>query len=207
MSHLFYDPQRSLQFLRAFQGHEIDFKELMKGYGSTVDAPTEEFYEKIHQVYPKAKLILTIRDNGCKWFESIKNTIGPMGIHRRYLILFYPIRFLRLQCLVNRKLFQRWIENYGSFGPQIHDLHNQRIINENSKENLLIYNVKEAWEPLCEFLHVPIPNDIPFPNINDTKYLQHIFFILKLFATFVWICILLFISIFIYCIFRFIAFI
>ncbi|CAF1376380.1 unnamed protein product, partial [Adineta ricciae] len=55
MSHLFYDPQRSLQFLRAFQGHEIDFKELMKGYGSTVDAPTEEFYEKIHQVYPKAK--------------------------------------------------------------------------------------------------------------------------------------------------------
>jgi len=27
--------------------------------------------------------------------------------------------------------------------------------------------VKEGWEPLCQFLGVPVP-DLPFPNVNDT---------------------------------------
>ena len=36
------------------------------------------------------------------------------------------------------------------------------------KEKLLIFNVKEGWKPLCDFLDVPIP-DQPFPNINDSK--------------------------------------
>jgi hypothetical protein len=36
---------------------------------------------------------------------------------------------------------------------------------------LLIYNVKEGWKPLCDFLDVPIP-DGPFPNTNDTKMMK-----------------------------------
>jgi hypothetical protein len=36
------------------------------------------------------------------------------------------------------------------------------------KEHLLIFNVKEGWKPLCEFLDLPIPTE-PFPNVNDTQ--------------------------------------
>ncbi len=32
-----------------------------------------------------------------------------------------------------------------------------------------VFNVKQGWKPLCDFLGVPIPKDIPFPNVNDTK--------------------------------------
>jgi Sulfotransferase domain len=31
---------------------------------------------------------------------------------------------------------------------------------------LLVYQVKEAWEPLCAFLEVPVPTD-PFLRTND----------------------------------------
>lgn len=39
-------------------------------------------------------------------------------------------------------------------------------------ENLLIYNVKDGWEPLCEFLGKTVPLDgkgdaVPFPRGND----------------------------------------
>jgi hypothetical protein len=34
-------------------------------------------------------------------------------------------------------------------------------------ERLLIYNVKEGWEPLCAFLGVEVPKDKPFPHLND----------------------------------------
>ena len=39
------------------------------------------------------------------------------------------------------------------------------------REKLLIFSVKDGWEPLCKFLDVPIP-DGPFPNTNDTKMMK-----------------------------------
>ncbi len=35
-------------------------------------------------------------------------------------------------------------------------------------ERLLVYEVKESWEPLCKFLGVDVP-DKPFPHLNDTS--------------------------------------
>ena len=38
-------------------------------------------------------------------------------------------------------------------------------------EKLLVYEVKEGWEPLCRFLEVPVPAS-PFPHVNDTQTFQ-----------------------------------
>ena len=38
---------------------------------------------------------------------------------------------------------------------------------EVSPDRLLVFQVREGWEPLCQFLGVPVP-DQPFPNVNDT---------------------------------------
>ena len=38
-------------------------------------------------------------------------------------------------------------------------------------DRLLVFSVKEGWEPLCKFLDKPVP-DCPFPRINDTKSFQ-----------------------------------
>ncbi|CAF4115521.1 unnamed protein product, partial [Rotaria sp. Silwood1] len=54
MAELFDKPERSILFSRALDGYEVDFHELMKGYGSTVDAPTQIFYKEIHKAYPTA---------------------------------------------------------------------------------------------------------------------------------------------------------
>lgn len=35
-------------------------------------------------------------------------------------------------------------------------------------ERLLMFDVKEGWEPLCKFLEVPVP-DVPFPRVNDAE--------------------------------------
>lgn len=47
-----------------------------------------------------------------------------------------------------------------------YELHARRVRATVPKERLLVFNVKEGWEPLCEFLEVPVP-DTPFPFIND----------------------------------------
>ena len=45
--------------------------------------------------------------------------------------------------------------------------HNELVKKTVPKENLLVWNLKEGWEPLCEFLDVPIP-DVPVPRENVT---------------------------------------
>ena len=35
-------------------------------------------------------------------------------------------------------------------------------------ERLLVFQVKEGWEPLCAFLDVPVPDE-PFPRLNDAQ--------------------------------------
>ena len=35
------------------------------------------------------------------------------------------------------------------------------------KENLLVWNVKDGWEPLCNFLGKPVPEG-PLPHDNKT---------------------------------------
>ncbi len=45
--------------------------------------------------------------------------------------------------------------------------------NEEVKEfvpanRLLVYEVKEGWEPLCRFLGAEVPKDKPFPHLNDS---------------------------------------
>ena len=43
----------------------------------------------------------------------------------------------------------------------------KEVIEKCPKDKLLVFDVKEGWEPLCKFLNKPIP-DVPFPNTNDT---------------------------------------
>ena len=46
------------------------------------------------------------------------------------------------------------------------EAHNKDVIARIAPENLLIYDVKDGWGPLCAFLGVPVPDE-PFPRLND----------------------------------------
>ena len=46
-----------------------------------------------------------------------------------------------------------------------HNRHNQQVQGELSSERLLVYDVKQGWEPLCAFLSVSVPEE-PFPRTN-----------------------------------------
>ena len=68
---------------------------------------------------------------------------------------------------------------YGSFNPEASALyrvkyrqHNERVQAVIPAEKLLVFNVKQGWKPLCEFLGCDMPST-PFPRANvahsDTK--------------------------------------
>jgi hypothetical protein len=62
----------------------------------------------------------------------------------------------------------------GRFGDRDHAIgvferHNEEVKRSVPADRLLVYEVKDGWRPLCEFLGVPVPEDKPFPHLNDTE--------------------------------------
>jgi Sulfotransferase domain len=49
--------------------------------------------------------------------------------------------------------------------------HNRHVQQRVPPDRLLVYEVREGWEPLCRFLGVAVPA-IPFPHLNDRLEFQ-----------------------------------
>jgi hypothetical protein len=53
---------------------------------------------------------------------------------------------------------------------EFYETWNSEVVRSVPADRLLIFNVKQGWKPLCQFLDLPVPgNETPFPNFNDTK--------------------------------------
>ena len=55
-----------------------------------------------------------------------------------------------------------------------YEKHNQLVRDSIPESQLLEYNVRQGWDPLCEFLQIskgecPSTNDIPFPKSNSAR--------------------------------------
>ena len=48
---------------------------------------------------------------------------------------------------------------------------NEEVIKYVPAERLLVYEVRDGWEPLCKFLNVAVPS-LPFPKSNDSDAFQ-----------------------------------
>merc|ERR1719350_1367056 len=52
--------------------------------------------------------------------------------------------------------------------------HRDEVLSHVPASQLLVFDVQEGWEPLCQFLDVPVP-DTPFPNINNSNEVRLVF--------------------------------
>ena len=48
---------------------------------------------------------------------------------------------------------------------------NQEVKDTVPADRLLVWDPKDGWEPLCEFLEVDVP-ETPLPHVNDTENFQ-----------------------------------
>jgi hypothetical protein len=127
-----------------------------------VDWPAAAFYKELMKVYPDAKVLLSIRDPE-KWYESTKETIYTM------VDAAEPSPLLQMATkLVWDQTFDGKFEDR-RYAIEVFMRHNEEVKKHVPPERLLVYEVKEGWKPLCEFLGVAIPKEEPFPHLNDTE--------------------------------------
>lgn len=161
MSELFDKPGATEQWTTITGGAPADWNVVFEGYQATVDWPACTFYQELIQTYPDAKVLLTIREPE-KWYESVSSTI--FQISRSNLSHSPHAR------LVNALIWERTFD--GKFEEKEYAIavflqHIEEVKRHVPAEKLLVYDVKEGWEPLCSFFGVDVPADLPFPHLND----------------------------------------
>ena len=162
MIEVFEHPEHVSLWEAAIRGEPLDWEKIFGSYQAAVDWPTAAFYNDLMKVYPHAKVLLTIRDPE-KWYESTKNTLYPTGDAPE------PSPIMRMATkLVWEQTFDGNFEDR-RYAIEVFKRHNEEVKKHVPPERLLVYEVKEGWKPLGEFLGVEIPEEKPFPHLNDTE--------------------------------------
>lgn len=138
-----------------------DWTAIFAGYTACVDWPAAYFWRELSELYPEAKILLTVRSSE-SWYASMEKTIlkfmrqsaGNTTIGGNLAELVFDRRLDDKAHIIG--VYERNIaEVQAAFGP----------------DRLLTYELGSGWEPLCAFLQVPVP-DVPYPSGNRSDQFQ-----------------------------------
>ncbi|ORX53566.1 hypothetical protein DM01DRAFT_1336109 [Hesseltinella vesiculosa] len=150
---------------------DTDWEKVYSQFTAAVDHPTANFYKELSEVYPDAKVILTVR-SAESWIKSVRNTI-----FKHFETDEFPPGHLGNVMRMTRKT---------SFGGDLltvegkakiaDDAYMTKLFNDHieevkrtiSADRLLVLNLGDGWEPLCHFLGKAVPDE-PYPKTNSTE--------------------------------------
>ena len=169
-------PDRMRQWLDIARSPELDqaaWDAVLAGYNSTTDWPGAVYWRELAARYPDAKVILTVRDPQT-WYDSVFDSIYQVHLHGRDnaaataapVNLDVQLIAEMTNTIVWQGLFSdRFSDREHAIG--IFERHNAEVRQQIDPARLLVFDVASGWEPLCEFLGVPVPPGRPFPHAND----------------------------------------
>ena len=130
------------------------------------DIPTAMLAEELMKAYPDAKVILTTRDTE-KWIESMQSSIDHA--HKASLEKAKCSEQSPMLKMAVKYHTRGWDNDVEKNGRQAFEKHNEGVLRvaKQLDRDVLVYEVKQGWAPLCQFLGVQEPVDADFPRSDD----------------------------------------
>ncbi len=142
-----------------------NFEAVYEGMQSAVDWPTAAFYKELYASYPNAKFILTHRSKE-SWAESFGSTIYKLLTDREKAPPPVQEWLNMVVRVIEKSGFPMGLDFEGLANR--YEAHNKAVRDLIPPKQLLVYQVKEGWEPLCKFLNMEIPAK-EFPRTNNRE--------------------------------------
>ena len=148
-------------------GIKPDVKRIYQNADAVVDMPGNFFYEEILEAFPDCKVILSEREED-SWIESyVRQVESLFALRSTFATIVSPT--VRKSNFV----FDSYVNAAsGSCNPKStyvirkrYRIHNHRVKSIVPADKLLVYNVKQGWKPLCDFLECEVPT-VAFPHEN-----------------------------------------
>lgn len=170
MSEVLENPHFIKYWNAAAKGEPMDWDEVFKGYRSTVDWPSASYWRELSECYPDAKVILSVR-SAESWYDSAINTIFS-GANQKRVNEFLGDADSEGTGPMRRKFMIDTFRNKPIKDKEnaldVFRRHNQEVIDTIPPARLLVFEAVQGWQPLCEFLGVPVP-DIPYVKVNTRE--------------------------------------
>jgi Sulfotransferase domain len=161
MSELIPRPERAQAWVDAADGKPVAWEKVFEGYHSTTDAPACHFYRQLMAQYPKAKVILSVRDPE-SWFSSTQETVLQPFVMKVHVAMGTLDMCNKIGWGTDPKLRDK------DYMLARFTRHNDDVIASVPREKLLVFEAREGWAPLCAFLGVPVPEgDYPRTNARE----------------------------------------
>lgn len=142
-----------------------DWSAVYAGFDNAVDWPTATFFRELYAAFPDARFILSTRDPDT-WADSFGETIytSLAGAGQA------PAAMLDWLAMATR-VIERAGFPLGMNKAELADAfvaHNEAVRATIPARQLLEFQARDGWEPLCAFLEVPVP-DAAYPRTNNRE--------------------------------------
>lgn len=157
-----------------------DWDQLLGHCMALTDTPCNVFAPDLLAAYPDAKVVLSVRDDVDVWYASYMNALQPFWDHL-YLEPGIIGAIKRLLVPRPRDAGMAWkllehthYKDFATSGKRQYAEHNEMVLRlcKEQGRDCLVFNVKERWGPLCQFLGDPVPQGEDFPKGNDTAEMR-----------------------------------
>ncbi|MGI5224579.1 sulfotransferase family protein [Actinoallomurus sp. CA-142502] len=166
MTELLQNAEQISQWERVVREENPDWDAVYRGYRATVDWPGAHFWRQLSEHFPRAMVILTVRDPR-RWYESARESIyqasvGPAPADPGLALMRQVVHEI-----VWKGEFDGRFDD-ARHAIRMFEQHNEAVCREIPADRLLVFEITQGWRPLCEFLGVPVPDE-PFPHGNDRQ--------------------------------------
>ena len=165
------DVRAAKAWLDIAAGRPARWNDIFREYRSIASFPAWALYKEMLARFPEARVVLTVRDKE-QWFNDINaGDYAAFKADPRWLFWFSPVkrvmRKLENLLILDRKYHHKLHDR--QYALEVFEEHIQEVRRAVPADRLLIFDVKQGWGPLCNFLNVPVPGDKPFPRLNDIE--------------------------------------
>jgi len=162
MLEVFEHPEHVPLWQQAVDTGNAPWDELFRDYAAAVDWPVGSFYREVADAYPDAVVLLSTRDAD-SWWRSADATI--FNFPRMEL----PPEMAGWLGMITDMMATRFTAQLDdeAAAKAAYERHNAEVRSTIPAERLVEWHPGDGWEPLCDALGVPVPDE-PFPHVNTT---------------------------------------
>lgn len=168
-----------------------------------LDIPCNVLFDGLRVFSPAAKVLLTVRDDAQKWVQSVQKTFHAFAPIVGWPFSFYfdietysRMLWIDEGCDHDVDIWEPWFMPWVKIAHryymknehkcmQMYDRHNHRVQSLVPESQLVVYNVKQGWDPLLDMVGKN-PNEFPdlpeFPAVNRGSQMDTIGFVMRMIA-------------------------
>ena len=164
MYEVFQHPEHIGTWRSAIDGRWPDWDTVFAGFSATVDWPGAAFWHPLRARYPDALVLLSTRESAEAWFESAEPTIGEVLTRPPAPVnaVWHSMAVRLVRSTFTDVPFER------AAAIRAYEEHNDRVRAGVPADRLVEWRVGDGWDPLCERLGLPVPEE-PFPHLNTQE--------------------------------------